>query len=55
MQSIENGDADNRPHQAKIISIACSQAPEGFAKWSMRMIADVFEATVCMKCSNLQA
>jgi hypothetical protein len=26
--------------EAKIISIACSQAPEGFAKWSMRMIAD---------------
>jgi 5-deoxy-D-glucuronate isomerase len=26
--------------EAKIISIACSQAPEGFAKWSLRMIAE---------------
>jgi transposase len=26
--------------EAKIIQIACSQAPEGFAKWSLRMIAD---------------
>jgi hypothetical protein len=26
--------------EAKIISIACSEAPKGFAKWSLRMIAD---------------
>ena len=26
--------------EAKIIQIACSKAPEGFAKWSLRMIAD---------------
>jgi transposase len=26
--------------EAKIISIACSQPPKGFAKWSLRMIAD---------------
>jgi hypothetical protein len=26
--------------EAKIISIACSQPPKGFAKWSLRMIAE---------------
>ncbi|GHT05105.1 hypothetical protein AGMMS49525_12110 [Bacteroidia bacterium] len=26
--------------EAKIISIACSEPPKGFAKWSLRMLAD---------------
>ena len=26
--------------QAHIIALACSQAPEGFAKWSLRLLAD---------------
>jgi len=26
--------------EAKLISIACSAPPEGFAKWSLRMLAD---------------
>lgn len=30
-------DGDN---EARLISIACSQPPKGFSKWSLRMIAD---------------
>lgn len=30
-------DGDNEAH---LISIACSEAPKGFAKWSLRMLAD---------------
>jgi len=26
--------------EAKLISIACSEPPEGFAKWSLRLLAD---------------
>ncbi len=26
--------------EAKLVSIACSKPPEGFAKWSLRLIAD---------------
>jgi hypothetical protein len=41
-------DKDNRVYtkkidgelEAKLISIACSEPPKGFAKWSLRMLAD---------------
>ena len=35
MDSIIDGEKE-----AKLISIACSKPPQGFAKWTMEMLAD---------------
>ncbi len=39
--------------RAKITALACSQAPEGYAKWSLRLLADkIVELNYCESISH---
>ena len=43
------------PQRAKITALACSQAPEGHARWSLRLLADkVVELGYCEAISHTE-
>ena len=43
------------PQRAKITALACSQAPQGHARWSMRLLADkVVELGYCQAISHTE-
>jgi putative transposase len=42
--------------RAKITALACSKAPEGYAKWTLRLLADkVMELGICEHLSHVHA
>lgn len=42
--------------RAKITALACSKAPEGYAKWTLRLLADkVIELGICEHLSHVHA
>lgn len=42
--------------RAKVTALACSEAPEGYARWSLRLLADkVVELGICEHLSHNQA
>src|SRR5690242_12314990 len=54
LQSLEDAPRSGRPieidggQRAKITALACSDAPAGHARWSLRLLADkVVEAGIC--------
>lgn len=41
--------------RAKITALACSQAPEGYARWSLRLLAEkIVELEYCERISHVQ-
>lgn len=39
--------------RAKVIAVACSDAPEGYSRWSLRLLADrLVELEICEKISH---
>lgn len=61
LQSLEDAPRSGRPieidggQRAKITALACSDAPAGHARWSLRLLADkVVELGYCQRISHVQ-
>ena len=61
LKCLEDAARSGRPvgidgkQRAKITALACSDAPEGHAKWSLRLLAEkVVESGVCEEISHTQ-
>ena len=61
LKCLEDAPRSGRPiviggkQRAKITALACSQAPEGHARWALRLLADkVVELGYCKKISHTQ-
>ena len=59
LKRLEDAPRSGRPPEidgklrAKITALACSEAPEGYAKWSLRLLAEkVVEAEYCEEISH---
>lgn len=62
LQFLDDKERSGRPieitgeERAKITALACSQAPEGYAKWSLRLLANkAVELELCEQLSHTQA